>query len=221
MSIDKIQSLNFAHEEAARYAVLRRLAPTLRHHMVGEFQPLGMMAALLERRLQQRADPDSLVEQCHAMGQLSRQAAANCVALMGWVAPRRDDDMTLGVAVAECINILVTGLRFRGFSISHACNADELRVSGNALRAVLPAAMLYMSDSADGPGDLQVKAQAEGQGAVIDITIAPADRHVEPAPASEYRPVSWGDVCILAQAESMTLARRPGALQLRLAARSF
>ena len=33
------------HEEASRYALLRRLTPTLRHHMAGEFQPIGMMAA--------------------------------------------------------------------------------------------------------------------------------------------------------------------------------
>ena len=39
-------------EEAARYALLRRLMPAIRHHLVGEFQPIGMVAAMLERRLQ-------------------------------------------------------------------------------------------------------------------------------------------------------------------------
>ena len=43
--------------EAATYALLRRLTPALRHHMVGALQPLGMVAAMLERRSQVAA-PD-------------------------------------------------------------------------------------------------------------------------------------------------------------------
>ena len=38
-------------EEAARYVLLRRLTPAIRHHLVGEFQPIGMVAAMLVRGL--------------------------------------------------------------------------------------------------------------------------------------------------------------------------
>ena len=51
MNLDDPTALTSAQEEAARYALLRPVAPTLRHHLAGEFQPLGMMAALMERRL--------------------------------------------------------------------------------------------------------------------------------------------------------------------------
>jgi predicted nucleic acid-binding protein len=37
--------------EAARYALLRRLAFAMRHHMVVHLQPIGMITEVLERRL--------------------------------------------------------------------------------------------------------------------------------------------------------------------------
>ena len=35
--------------EAARYALLRRLAPAIRHSMGGALQPISMVVALLEK----------------------------------------------------------------------------------------------------------------------------------------------------------------------------
>jgi hypothetical protein len=46
--------------EAARYALLRRLAPSMRHHLVVNLQPIGMIYEVMERRL--RADPPDLHE---------------------------------------------------------------------------------------------------------------------------------------------------------------
>jgi hypothetical protein len=37
--------------EAARYALLRRLAPSIRHHLVVNLQPIGMIYEVLDRRL--------------------------------------------------------------------------------------------------------------------------------------------------------------------------
>ena len=37
--------------EAARYAVLRRLAPSLRHHMVRPLQPIGLIYGVLNHKL--------------------------------------------------------------------------------------------------------------------------------------------------------------------------
>ena len=42
--------------EGPRYALLRRLAPAIRHDMAGSLQPISMVAAMLEKRLQ-KPDP--------------------------------------------------------------------------------------------------------------------------------------------------------------------
>ena len=100
------------HEEAARYALLRRLAPTLRHHMAGEFQPLGMVAALLERRVQKN-DLVGVQEQCAGLGQMSRQAAEHCLDLMNWVAPRGPSELALEVGLAQCVHLLAAAVAAR------------------------------------------------------------------------------------------------------------
>ena len=209
-------TIDSAHEEAARYALLQRVAPTLRHHLAGEFQPLGMMAALLERRVQQRADPASLQEHCASLGQLSRQAAEHCMALMSWVAPRPDANVAVGPAVKDCVQLLATGLRFRGFGLSSGCDELMAPVSGHALRSVLPAAVLHLSDEASGPADVHIQAQLDGTTVTLLISMQAIDRAPEPAPPADYRPIRWTDVCALAQAESVHLERPPEGLRLRL-----
>ncbi len=209
-------SIDSAREEAARYALLQRVAPTLRHHLAGEFQPLGMMAALLERRVQQRADPASLQEQCASLGQLSRQAAEHCMALMSWVAPRPDANVALGPGVKECVQLLATGLRFRGFGLSSRCDELLAPVAGHALRSVLPAAVLYLSDEAAGPADLHIDVPLGGASVTLLISLQALDRAPEPASLADYRRMRWMDVCALAQAESVQVERAPEGLLLRL-----
>jgi len=205
-----------AHEEAARYALLQRVAPTLRHHLAGEFQPLGMMAALLERRVQQGADPASLQEHCASLGQLSRQAAEHCMSLMSWVAPRPDANVALGPAVKDCVQLMATSLRFRGFGLSSRCEALMAPVSGHALRSVLPAAVLHLSDEAAGPADLHIDAPLGGNAVTLLVSLQATDRAPEPAPPVEYRRIHWLDVCALAQAELVQVERTPEGLRLRL-----
>jgi ribosomal protein L16/L10AE len=43
--------------EAARYAVLRRLSPALRHHMVRHLQPIGLIYGVMDHKLA-RGEPD-------------------------------------------------------------------------------------------------------------------------------------------------------------------
>lgn len=194
------------HEEASRYALLRRLTPTLRHHMAGEFQPIGMMAALMERRVQNpQCDLASLKDNCASIGNLSRHAAETCVNLMGWVAPRSPGPVAAGAGIGECVDLLSTSLRFRGFALSSQAGDLQAPVSCTALRSVLTATLLALSDAAHEPGDLQVQARQEGRGVVIEVSLSPADRSSDNPGAEDYRPLSWDDVQALATAEAVAL----------------
>lgn len=196
------------HEEASRYALLRRLTPTLRHHMAGEFQPIGMMAALLERRLQQPSpDLANLKDNCASIGQLSRNAAETCVNLMGWVAPRTESDVPAGQAITECVNLLATSLRFRGYALVSRAPDLQARVSCTAIRSVLTAALLALSDAAHQPGDLLVDAQVDGGQLKVDVALVPADRSADNGVCADYRPLTWDDVQALAMAEGVDLQR--------------
>lgn len=85
--------------EAARFALLRRLAPTIRHHLVGELQPIGMVTSMLDRRLQGDApNLTHLRENSAALGKLSRTAASSCMNLMSWRVPKNGALTWLDVA---------------------------------------------------------------------------------------------------------------------------
>ncbi len=210
------------HEEASRYALLRRLTPTLRHHMAGEFQPIGMMAALLERRVQ-NPNPDlaNLKENCVSIGNLSRHAAETCASLMSWVAPRSPSDVAVSAGIAECVNLLSTSLRFRGFVLSNTAPEIDARVACTAIRSVLTAALLALSDGARDPADLQVSAQLEGGQVHIDLGLQTVtDRPADNRPSDEYRALTWHDVEALAAAEGVGLRRDGAAVRLTLTPRT-
>lgn len=204
-------------EEASRYALLRRLTPTLRHHMAGEFQPIGMMAALLERRMQQ-ASPDlpSLKDNCAAIGNLSRNAAETCVNLMSWVAPRTAVDVNVTDGVTECVNLLSTSLRFRGFALASEVPEMSERVSCTAMRSVLTTVLLVLSDNTREPADLTVLARATDGQVHIEVTLTPADRPADNHHGEDYRALRWEDAQALAAAEGVRLQHTASGAQLTM-----
>lgn len=66
--------------ESARYALLRRLAPVLRHYVAGSLQPLSMMAILLEKRLQiPSPDLAALARNSSQLNTAARDASSACM----------------------------------------------------------------------------------------------------------------------------------------------
>ncbi|MEZ7847962.1 MAG: hypothetical protein QMB14_10245 [Polaromonas sp.] len=202
--------------EAARYALLRRLAPAIRHHLVGELQPIGMIATMLDRRLQSDApNLTHLRENSAALGQLSRTAASTSMNLMSWLAPKNAAVTPLDSGVLDCLSLLTTEFRFRGLAIVNDVTALPVQLNLMALRSVLPAALLALSDQQAGPADLVLTAHVIDAGVVLSIRRRPAERSAESPPSNDYRALTWDDVAALAQAESVGFTPSADAVELR------
>src|SRR3954466_7592829 len=104
--------------EAARYALLRRLAPSMRHHLVVNLQPIGMIYEVMDRRLR-APEPDLAVvhESAHKINGFARAALNSCLDVVTWLAPEEDMRTTLTEGVRECMGLLATGLTFRGYAL--------------------------------------------------------------------------------------------------------
>lgn len=190
--------------EAARYALLRRLAPSIRHHLVGEFQPIGMVASMMDRRLQTDApNLAHLRENSASLGKLSRTAASMCMNLMSWLAPKKEAVTQLDSGVLDCLSLLTTELRFRGFVIVNEIADMPVDVSLSALRSVLPAALLALSDQQPGPADVVLSATWVDGAVAVSMRRRPAERSADNSPNTDYRALTWLDVAALAQAESV------------------
>ena len=203
-------------EEAARYALLRRLAPAIRHHLVGEFQPIGMIAAMMERRLQADApNLASLRDNSSMLGDLSRTAAGKCTDLLTWIAPPKNATIRLDAGVLDCLNVLSTEFRFRGLVIVNEVGDMPALLPSAALRSVLPAALMALSDQQTGAADLILQAHKVGNDTEISIVRLAAQRPADNLPTADYRALNWGDVAALARAESVGFSHTADGARLR------
>ena len=204
-------------EESARYALLRRLAPALRHNIAGSLQPIGMISAMLERRLQE-ASPDigKLGKNARDIGELSREAATTCMSVMTWLAPRGADSVALNSGMAEALQLQATELSFRGFTLVNETAEVDMPVSRRALRSLTMASLIALTDEATGPARIVLSAQPlEGEALLRIELVATAGEEAAPG-LQAYRPLGCDDVQALADAEGLVFTHAENRVELRL-----
>lgn len=201
--------------EAARYALLRRVAPALRHHLAGTLQPIGMVAAIMDRRLQ-AAQPDLTVirDSSKSITTLTRSAAGASMGLLTWLAPKENSVGPLHASVEECIGMLTTELAFRGLSVSNTIETSDMATSVFALRSVFTAALIALTDAALTPARIVISSNAaDGQlRVVISVSSEPGAVAAEDPPS--YRKLDWDDVQALATAEQVVLIHAAGRAEM-------
>src|SRR5829696_915270 len=98
-----------AGAEAARYGVLRRLAPALKHDMVVNLQAISMMAEVLNARLERGSPaPSEFHSSIAKLNRLARDAVANCLKVAAWLEPGEDEGVRLPEGVEDCLSLLAS-----------------------------------------------------------------------------------------------------------------
>jgi hypothetical protein len=193
-------------EEAARYALLRRIAPAIRHHMAGTLQPIGMIAAILDRRLQAET-PDLAVlrENSKSISTLSRSASTASMNLITWVVPKENGSIALEAGIEEALGMLATDLAFRGFTVANQVNAPEVTTSVFALRTVFTASLIALTDAAPAPASVVLSSEPVGDQTRVCITVTRTEGTAAPDEGRGYRALCWDDVQALADAEQVSI----------------
>ncbi len=203
--------------EAARYAVLSRIAPKLRHDMAGAMQPIGMIAMVLQRRLQ-APEPDlqAIAKNVASITALTREATTGNMNAMSWLAPREDVSVGLQAGVEEVVKLLSMELSASGLVADNHLTADAPRAPQGFVRSVVAGALLAFCDERGEAGRLRIgwetAAQANGRnGMRLLMRRKPdaADAAGEAIPARQ-RPIVWTDVAALAASYDVTAARGDG-----------
>ena len=202
-------------EEAARYALLQHLAPALQHHVMGKFQSISLISAMMERRLQS-ATPDlaGIRENCASFSSASRLTVDAITHMMAWIEPPEDTPLNFDTGLNECLGLLSTEFRFKGFVIANEAPALQTELSSRALRSVLCATLMALSNLARAPARLVIRAQAMPDSIALSIELHPLEGHADNIRSSPYRPLKWQDAEILAAAESVQLTHGPEGAQL-------
>lgn len=204
--------------EAARYGVLRRLAPALKHDMVVNLQAISMMAEVLSARLE-RGSPGAAEFQSSIakLNRLARDAVMNCLKVAAWIEPGEDEGVRVKEGVEECLALLGTNFNFRGFTLATELPDTDFQVWRTTLRNLLVASLIALTDAAPGPSEVRIKAEILNGFAEISVRVTPRTEKSDALPIGpSYRQLDWSDVQALATAESVELVRGPDQIVMRV-----
>ena len=197
-----------ARAEAARYALLRRLAPSMRHHLVVNLQPIGMIYEVMDRRLRAPApDLASVHDSAHKINGFARAALASCLDVVTWLAPDHSATTPVAEGVRECVGLLATSLGFRGYAVRNEVGDIAGEVSRASLRQLLTSALIHLTDQSPPPADLVLSASAQAGGLRLELLLRPTDGSQGFTSEAGYRKLEWADVEALAQAEAIEAQR--------------
>jgi len=207
-----------AGAEAARYGVLRRLAPALKHDMVVNLQAISMMAEVLNAKLERGSAASAEFHSSIAkLNRLAREAVANCLKVASWLEPGEDEGVRLSEGVDDCLSLLASNFNFRGFVVTRDVPDSTFQVSRVVLRHLLVASLITLTDAAQGPCEVHVKAEVVSGVAEVSVRISPRQDAFEGLPyEANYRELEWQDVQALALAESVELVRDNDQILMRM-----
>jgi hypothetical protein len=204
--------------EAAHYAVLKRIAPKLRHDLAGAMQPIGMIAMVLQRRLQSpQADLQAIAKNAASIAALTKEATASTMNAMSWLAPREEIAVGLQAGVEEVVGLLAMELSESGLVIANDLSEDgteDLRVARAPqffFRSVVAGALLAFCDEQGEAGKLHIRFEHApdqgGDGRKLmfrrqpDHSVAALEKR-----AARPRRIVWADVKALATFAGAALA---------------
>jgi hypothetical protein len=203
--------------EGARYGVLRRLAPSLKHDMVVNLQAISMMAEVLGVRLERTPNiPAEFQDNIAKLNRLAREAVRNCIKVATWIEPGEDEAVRLTDGIDECVALLANNFSFRGFTLDKELADTDFRVWRAPLRCLLAGSLICLTDAALVPSEIRIRSAILNGMAELSIHVVPHPgleaQPFEPA----YRTLDWADVQSLADAEGITLVRGPDHLAMSL-----
>ena len=202
--------------EAAHYALLRRIAPCLRHHMVRPLQPIGLVYGVMRHKLDSPTpDIQSVRQDAEKINGFAKAALEECLDINTWIVPEPGELVALDAGVSSCVGLVSTMLHFCGFKLSNQIENLSVQVPRSGLRAVLIGALLQVSDALEARATLSLCASVVNGEAVLLLQVeprgdGPAERYDE-----GYRRLLWDDVAALAAAENVGLSRGPDQVEMR------
>ena len=218
-----LDAVNDWRADAARYAVLNRMMPALRHDVAGAMQPVRMLLMVLERRLQ-NVDPDLdvIAKNVTSISMLTKEASVEVMSAMGWTGSGEDVRVSLRSSVDETIKLLALELTLKKMALVNGIADDSATAPQSFLRSVFMGALLAFCDQDIEGGMLRVTfdAGADNQRpGQLQVRMLPDDTgksHASLDVDRKYRKIAWPDVQAMAQSCGVAMVRGDGWLTLDL-----
>jgi hypothetical protein len=201
---------------AIRYAVLRRLAPGIRHGLMGELQAIQFLAELAARQLQASADPAKVQDGLSHIIAQTRNTVDSCRSIVEWLRPDAGATTALGEGIAQCLKMAGDDWPLHGVEATTNLQAPEVLVDKAALRELFTASLIALTDMHPGTLDIDVQSAADAEDVELRLHARAADRRSSMPPAEHERRFTWADVQMLAKAHGVPCSCQAHGATLRL-----
>ena len=134
-----------------------------------------------------------------------------------WLAPEPGVLTSMEAGVRECVGLMATMLHFCGFRLINEVEALPATVLRDAVRTVLSAALLAMTDSMTEPAALIIRATASTAEVTLSVQMSPSGEGRVDRYDDDYRLLGWDDVQALASAAQVILTRHDQMVTMRFA----
>ena len=213
--------------EAAAYAVLQRMAPVLRHDLVGTLQPVAILMTLLQRRIQiPEPDLQAIAKNLASVSAIAKEATTGCINAMGWITSKENPLVNLRTSVDEATQLMAMELSEAGLKISNDILDNNTVVPQSFFRNVFIGALLAFCDQTTSGGSLKVTLEAgpkdTDQPTQLMLRILPGGTDKAPKITTnnniEPRSIDWTDIQALAGLFDVNMARGDQWLMLDMSA---
>jgi hypothetical protein len=210
--------MTFEHNretDAIRYAVLHRLAPGIRHGLMGELQAIQFMAELAVR--QRDAGDDARVQDgLQQVIAQTRATVASCRSVIEWLRPEPGATTPLGEGVAQCLRVVGDDWPLRGVEATSEMRAPDALVDKTALRELLAASLMALIDMHPGTLDIDIHGDAAVDDVELKLHARAADRRPTIQAPADERKFTWADVQMLATAHGVSCSCQASGATIRL-----
>lgn len=178
--------------DALRYAVLRKLAPGLRHALMGELQAIQLSAEFAARALQTGADLAEVQASVERLPLNCADAVRTGLSLVEWFRPEEGSIVSVREGVDLCLKLAGEDWFLRGIQATADLPQGDIKVPSAALKELVVTALLILTDLNEGPADFHVSVRVTGELVDVALQARPAQRSASVAPLDPYRKLGWG-----------------------------
>jgi hypothetical protein len=202
--------------DAIRYAVLRRLAPGIRHGLMGDLQAIQFQAELALRQLDLPTESSKVPDGLEHLVAQTRVTVANCRSMIEWLRPESTAGIALADGIAQCLKLAGDDWPLRGIEATTELQGADVPVNKTALRELFTAALIALTDMLPGTLDIDIRSSLDAVGVELRIQGRPAARQSSMPPEEQERTVTWHDVEALARVHGVDCTCQGHAASLRL-----
>jgi hypothetical protein len=202
--------------DSVRYIVLRKLAPGLRHSLMGDLQTVEFFAEFAARLLDKSAEQSKMRDCIGKIPPAAQEAVKTCHAMIEWLRPQEGSTTSVGEAVSQCLKLAGDDWGLRGIvaTADLPVVVSDTKLAKAAARELIIASLLTMADVRPGPMDIDVTAQQHGDGLLLRFIGHPSERVAMFAPSITYHALAWQDLAVLAGDHGVRCSYEDGTVSL-------